>query len=107
MPYTRPIPERKASSFAGGLRNFAEAEKLMQVAFVLPSAVFVGWLAGAWVGSKCHQGWVQIVGLFLGCAAGMVHVVRMALEAERQAARADREAEKKAAAEPKTGPGQN
>jgi hypothetical protein len=50
MPYHRPIPDRKdkESGTASGLRMFAEAENLMQIAFVMPSSVFIGWLLGAW-----------------------------------------------------------
>jgi F0F1-type ATP synthase assembly protein I len=89
MPYHRPIPGRKDSDTVGGLRMFAEAEKLMHIAFVLPSAVFIGWLLGAWAGSKLHQGWMMIAGILLGCVSGLVYVIRMAFAAERDAARAD------------------
>lgn len=96
MPYHRPIPgdRHRDSQFAGGLRMFAEAENLMQIAFLLPSAVFIGWLLGAWAGAKLHQGWLQYVGLAIGCAAGFAGVIRMALEAEKRAIRADAEAAK-------------
>jgi len=72
MPYHRPIPDRKdkESGTASGLRMFAEAENLMQIAFVMPSSVFIGWLLGAWAGSKLHQGWMMIAGILLGCASG-------------------------------------
>jgi len=90
MPYHRPIPGRKKDSeAAGGMRMFVEAENLMQIAFILPSAVFIGWLLGALAGSRLHLGWLQYVGFFLGCAAGFVGVIRMALDAEKKAARAD------------------
>lgn len=92
MPFHPPIPGKPRGEEArAGMRMFVEAENLMQIAFILPSAVFIGWLLGAWVGSKLHCSWLQLVGLFIGCAAGLVSVVRMALEAERKAARADRE----------------
>ena len=90
MPYHRPIPGRKKDSeVVGGMRMFVEAEKLGQIAFVLPCAVFIGWLAGLWAGSKLHIGWLQIVGILLGSVSGIVYVVRMAIAAEKDAARAD------------------
>jgi len=91
MPYHRPIPDRKdkESGTASGLRMFAEAENLMQIAFVMPSSVFIGWLLGAWADSKLHQGWMMIAGILLGCASGLVYVIRMAFAAEKKAARAD------------------
>lgn len=93
MPYHAPIPGRKDPGYAGGLKMFAEAEKLMHIAFVMPSAVFVGWLLGAWAGSKLHAGWLPIAGILLGCVSGLVYVIRMAIEAEAKAAKADRAAE--------------
>jgi F0F1-type ATP synthase assembly protein I len=83
----------------GGLRMFVEAEKLGQIAFVLPCAVIIGWLMGLWAGSKLHIGWLQIVGILLGCVSGIVYVVRMAIAAEKDAARADAKAEEDAKAE--------
>jgi F0F1-type ATP synthase assembly protein I len=73
------------------MKLFAEAEKLMHIAFVLPSAVFVGWILGYWAGEKLHAGWLQIAGILLGCISGLLYVIRMAIEAERKAAKADRE----------------
>jgi len=91
MPYHRPIPDRKdkESGTASGLRMFAEAENLMQIAFVMPSSVFIGWLLGAWAGSKLHQGWMMIAGILLGCASGLVYVIRLALNVEKDPAMQD------------------
>ena len=49
MPYNSPMPEREPrKKVPGAMQNLVQAEKLLQVAFVLPSATVVGWLAGAW-----------------------------------------------------------
>ena len=55
-----------------GFQSLVQAEKLMQIAFVLPSAMIVGWLAGAWADTKLHQSWLTIVGIILGCISGLV-----------------------------------
>jgi F0F1-type ATP synthase assembly protein I len=90
MPYTNPIPERKRpSQAASGLKVFAEAEKLMHIAFVLPSAVFIGWLGGAWAAEHWHQSWMMIVGLLFGCVSGLVYVIQQAMIAEKNSRRAD------------------
>ncbi|HMD77490.1 MAG TPA: AtpZ/AtpI family protein [Terracidiphilus sp.] len=60
-----------------------EAEKLMQIAILLPAAAFIGWLAGAWLDSRLHQSWIAIFGIVFGSISGLVGVVRMALTAER------------------------
>ena len=86
MPFHNPIPEDKnqnggRSKDKGGLATLVQAEKLMQIAFVLPCALLIGWGAGWWVDNHFHWHWATIAGLILGMAAGMVSVVRMALAA--------------------------
>ncbi|MGH9606502.1 MAG: AtpZ/AtpI family protein [Terracidiphilus sp.] len=82
MPYHRPIPESRA----GGKRSpalaaWVEAEKLMQIALVLPCAAFIGWLAGAWLDERMHQHWIGIAGIVFGGASGLYYVIRLALAA--------------------------
>ena len=84
MPFTRPIPQSKPTSkAASGLSAYVEAEKLMQIAILLPAAAFIGWLAGAWLDSLLHQRWIAIFGIVLGGISGLVGVVRMAMAAEK------------------------
>ena len=85
MPFHNPIPEnKKRSKVAGGIDSLVQAEKLLQVAFILPSAMVIGWLAGAWADSKLHQGWITIAGVIFGCISGLFYVVRMAMDAEKK-----------------------
>lgn len=80
MPYHRPIPDpaphRKASS---GLDTLVQAEKLMQIAILLPSAAFVGWLLGAWADRALHQTWISLAGMVFGGISGLVYVVRLVM----------------------------
>ena len=80
MPYNRPIPDpaprRKHSS---GLDTLVQAEKLMQIAILLPSAAFIGWLIGAWADRAFHQSWLGIAGIVFGGISGLVYVVRMVM----------------------------
>lgn len=86
MPFHNPIPERKPRGTAStGFQSLVQAEKLMQIAFVLPSAMVIGWLAGAWADSKLHQSWLTIVGIIFGCISGLVYVIRLAMAAEKGA----------------------
>ena len=92
MPYHDPIPERKVrGKAAGGLESLVQAEKLLQIAFVLPSAMVIGWLAGAWADMKLHQSWLTIVGVIVGCAAGLFYVIQLAIQAEKGVGRAESE----------------
>jgi F0F1-type ATP synthase assembly protein I len=82
MPIDPPSPDRKPrSKNSTGLQSLVEAEKLMQIALVLPSGVVIGWLAGAWLDSRLHQTWIVMVGIVLGSIAGLVSAIRMALAA--------------------------
>lgn len=80
MPYHRPIPEgeprRKSSA---GIETLVQAEKLMQIAILLPSAAFIGWLLGAWADKAFHQSWIGIAGIAFGGISGLVYVVRLVL----------------------------
>jgi len=84
MPFHRPIPESKPSEISSsGIKAWVEAEKLMQIAILLPAAAFIGWLAGAWADSRLHQTWISIAGIVFGAISGLVYVIRMALAAEK------------------------
>lgn len=90
MPYNNPVPESKTrGKAAGGLQSLVQAEKLMQIAFVLPSAMIIGWLAGAWAGAKLHQPWMTVAGVIFGCVAGLYYVIRLAMDAEKSAGASD------------------
>jgi F0F1-type ATP synthase assembly protein I len=96
MPFNSPIPEKDAQTDSqsaddlrgkdrGGLATLVQAERLMQIALVLPCALVIGWGAGWWIDSQLHTHWATIVGVILGMAAGMVSAVRMALDAGKSA----------------------
>jgi hypothetical protein len=80
MPFNRPIPETKPRSKPStAIQGLVQAEKLMQIALLLPSSAFIGWLAGAWADSHFHQSWIGIAGCVFGGISGLVYVVRLAL----------------------------
>jgi len=84
MPFNRPIPDDKPSSKPPtAIQGLVQAEKLMQIALLLPSSAFVGWLAGAWADSHFHQSWIGIAGCVFGGISGLVYVVRLALASAR------------------------
>src|SRR5579863_7866020 len=92
MPYNRPIPDAKPDANpnsgqggkeAGLFSAWIEAEKLMQIALVLPCATFIGWLIGAWLDRHLHQSWIAIAGIVFGGASGIVYSIRVALAANK------------------------
>jgi ATP synthase protein I len=81
MPYHNPIPERKSrGDLPEAVKSYIQVEKIAQIAFILPSAVLIGWLGGTWLDNHFHQSWMTITGFILGCIAGFTTTIRMALE---------------------------
>jgi ATP synthase protein I len=84
MPFNEPIPDpRPRSKFAAGVNNLVQAEKLLQIALVLPCAVLIGWGIGAWADSHFRQSWISLVGIIFGSISGLVFVVQQAVGAEK------------------------
>ena len=88
MAFNRPIPEnmRPARKQSSGLSLYVQAEKMLQIAFVLPCALVIGWVFGAWADHWLHQSWITIAGVILGSISGLVFVIRMAFAAEKGSA---------------------
>jgi hypothetical protein len=84
VPFNNPIPQSTPKSKASsGLFALVEAEKLMQIALLIPSSVGICWLIGAGLDSWLHQKWIAIAGIVFGGISGLTYVVRMALAAEK------------------------
>lgn len=79
MPFTPPNPNPKPEKPLA--HSLVQAERLIQIALVLPIAVLIGWFFGAMLDRWLHQTWITVVGLILGMIAGMLEAVRMALAA--------------------------
>lgn len=80
MPFNRPIPEsNQPPKSTNPLASLVEAEKMMQVAVLLPSSAFVGWLIGAGLDKLFHQSWITLVGIIFGGISGIVYVVRLVI----------------------------
>jgi F0F1-type ATP synthase assembly protein I len=80
MAFTRPNPNAKKSKvYPSGIKTLVEAEKMMQIAILLPCAAFIGWLLGYWLGSVLHQAWMPTVGIIFGGVSGLVYVVRLVM----------------------------
>ena len=80
MPYNNPIPDdQRPKRDSGGLATLVQAERLMQIAILLPSAAFIGWLLGAWLDKKLGQSWIGIAGIVFGGISGLVYVIRLVM----------------------------
>jgi hypothetical protein len=80
MPFNRPIPESKPQpKSSAGIQTLVKAEKLTQIAVLLPATAVIGWLAGSWLDSKMHQSWIGLAGMVLGGILGLAYVIRLAI----------------------------
>lgn len=92
----RPIPQSKQPGHAGDgdppqqakdesgvsssiLGAWVQAEKMMQIALMLPSAAFIGWLIGYGLDRWLHQTWIAMIGIVMGILSGLVGAIRMAM----------------------------
>ncbi|HEY2859267.1 MAG TPA: AtpZ/AtpI family protein [Terracidiphilus sp.] len=83
MPYNKPIPDDgKPKRDSGGLATLVQAEKMMQIAILLPCAAIVGWLLGAWLDKTFHQSWIGIAGIVFGGISGLVYVIRLVISTD-------------------------
>ena len=96
MAYHRPIsepnrrgkagdtvaPQQSKDGLAGGSGIFdawVQAEKMIQIALMLPSAAFIGWVIGYGLDRWLHQTWIAMIGIVVGILAGLVGAIRMAM----------------------------
>ncbi len=80
-PGSNPNPNAKSAKDSGGVHTLVRAEKLTQIAFVLPCALLIGLGIGVLLDKWLHQHWIYIVGLIFGAVAGLVEAVRQAMRA--------------------------
>ena len=87
-PENQQGPQKPKRS--GALDGLVRAERLLQIAFILPAAVVVGWAAGAGLDKWLHQDWIYLVGLGVGAVAGFVEVFRLVMSNEKAMEKEDR-----------------
>jgi F0F1-type ATP synthase assembly protein I len=55
---------------------WVQIARYTQLAFTLPAATVVGWLAGSALDHWLHTTWIYIAGILVGILAGFVELVR-------------------------------
>jgi hypothetical protein len=64
---------------SGLIGSWIQAEKMIQVALMLPCAGFIGWAIGAGLDRWLHQTWISMAGIVLGIIAGLIGAIQMAI----------------------------
>lgn len=90
MPSNPPNPDPKPAKRSSVTDGLVHAERLTQIAFILPAAVFVGWIGGAGLDKVLHQHWIYLAGIVLGCVAGFIQIFRLVLGQEKRLEKDDR-----------------
>jgi F0F1-type ATP synthase assembly protein I len=55
---------------------WVQVGRYSQLAFMLPAGTVAGWLLGSALDRWLHASWINVVGLLLGTAAGLIELVR-------------------------------
>lgn len=59
------------------------AARYSEIGFVIPAAVFLGYIIGRFLDYRFHTHWIFIAGVIFGAIAGFTQMIRMALAASR------------------------
>jgi hypothetical protein len=62
----------------GTLGDLVKAESMIQLALALPAGCLIGALVGTELDKHFHTGWIAVVGILLGAAAGFIQIFRTA-----------------------------
>lgn len=62
------------------MQALIKAEKLTQIAFVMPISLGLGWLIGGVLDKLLHQHWIYLAGIVLGIVSGFLQIFRMIAE---------------------------
>jgi ATP synthase protein I len=71
-----PISPRKSSALV-------TAARYSEIGFVIPAAVFLGYILGRLLDRWLQTHWIFIAGVIFGAIAGFVQMIRMASAAAR------------------------
>jgi F0F1-type ATP synthase assembly protein I len=66
-----PIPPRKSNALVS-------AARYSEIGFVIPAAVFLGYVLGRLLDRWLHTHWIFIAGVIFGAICGFVQMIRMA-----------------------------
>jgi F0F1-type ATP synthase assembly protein I len=85
MPFNRPIPDsQQPSKSPSPLASLVQAERMVQIAILLPTSAFVGWIIGAWLDKVLHQSWITLIGILFGGFSGLYYVIRLVMAQGRR-----------------------
>ena len=90
MPKESPNPQPDTPRRSALTQGVAGYERIMEIAFIMPAALVVGWLIGVGLDKLFHQHWIYIAGICLGFIAGFIEVLRSAIRYSNRSEKEDR-----------------
>lgn len=63
---------------------WSEFAKYSHLAFVLPAAVFAGWLLGSWLDRHFGKDYLYLAGIALGVIAGFYELIRSVMRMSKE-----------------------
>jgi F0F1-type ATP synthase assembly protein I len=79
-----PEVDKQPRDLKSEKKSWVEAEKYIQLGVTLPAATVIGWFLGSLLDKWLGTHWMNIVGLFIGIAAGFVQLVRVAIASSKE-----------------------
>jgi len=68
------LPEDRSSEKK--TNPWVQVGRYSQLALMLPAGTVAGWLLGSALDHWLHASWINVVGLLLGTAAGLIELIR-------------------------------
>lgn len=82
MPEEQSPANKPDGAEKKGLEGYAKAGAYMGLVFVTPISGWVCYQIGLFLDRRYSSGWMALVGLLVGCTAGMYETFRQALRIE-------------------------
>jgi F0F1-type ATP synthase assembly protein I len=92
MPNNSPSPQPETPKRSALTQGIAGAERILEIAFIMPAALVIGWLIGAGLDKWLHQHWIYLIGIGFGFVAGFIEVLRSAIRYSKRSEKEDRRA---------------
>jgi F0F1-type ATP synthase assembly protein I len=89
MPPDSPGNQPETPKRSALTQGVAGAERILEIAFIMPAALVIGWLIGAGLDKWLHQHWIYLVGIVFGCIAGFIQIFRLVQNNEKQMEKED------------------
>lgn len=77
MPENSPRDVQEPKQSPAKSNALVTAARYSEMGFVLPAAVFLGYILGRFLDSRFHTHWLYIAGIIFGAVVGFVQMIRM------------------------------